>query len=133
MIDQESIRHAIAPLPSTLRDRIFLNLLRKIDEAKAVEKPEKEVEQEVVDTILQELFLNLIEPTEMIEQALDSKILKETPSFKVEFSEMLFDKTFIDKTQSFRDEFWSLVKELGRLESVLSKRQPLNWKGEGEQ
>jgi len=132
-MDQELIRRTIAPLPPTLRDRIFLNLLRKIEEAKALEKPEKEVEQEVVDTILQELFLNLIEPIEMIEQALGSKILKETPSFKVEFSEMLFDKTFIDKTQSFRDEFWSLVKELGRLESVLSKRQPLNWKGEGEQ
>jgi len=132
LIDQELIRRTIAPLPPTLRDKIFLNLLRKIDDAKAVEKPEKEVEQEVVDTILQELFLNLIEPIEMSEQILISKILREAPSFRIEFSEMVFDKFLIDKTQNFRDEFWSLVKELGRLESVLPKRRSLNWKGEGE-
>jgi hypothetical protein len=133
LINQELIRRTIAPLPPALRDRIFLNLLGKIEEAKAVEKPEKEVEQEVVDTILRELFLNLIEPIEMVDQALGSNVLKETPSFKIEFSEMLFDRIFIDKTQGFRDEFWSLVKELGRLESVLPKGQPLNWKGAGEQ
>jgi hypothetical protein len=129
MIDLKLIAETINPLPPLLRARVYSILLRRIEEAKAVEETEPEIEREIIETILQEVFLNLVEPIEMIEKILDAKALKETARFKIEFSEMAFDKNFMEKTQEFKSEFWSLVEELGFLKDVRAHKKQLNWKG----
>jgi hypothetical protein len=128
IIDLKLIAETINPLPPLLRARVYSILLRRIEEAKAAEKTEPEIEREIIETILQEVFLNLVEPIEMIEKILDAKALKETARFKIEFSEMAFDKNFMEKTQEFTSEFWSLVEELGFLKDVRVRKKQLNWK-----
>lgn len=130
MVSLELIAEAINPLPPSLRTRVYSILLRRIEEAKAAEKAETEIEQEIVKTILQEVFLNLVEPIEMVEKMLDAKVLKETLSFKIEFSDVIFDRSFVEKTRQFTSEFWSLVEELGFLKDFRPEKRQLNWKGE---
>jgi len=130
MVSLEYVRRAIVPLPPRLRSSVYSQVLRTIEEARAERKPEDEIEREVVDTILRELFLNLVEPIDMLENMLESKIMRETDGFKIEFSEIFFDKSFIEKTKDFRDDFWSLVEELGRLDVIRPKRRQLDWKGQ---
>lgn len=130
LVSLELVAEAINPLPPSLRARVYSDLLRRIEEAKAADKAEIEIEKEIVKTILQEVFLNLIEPIEMIEKMLEAEVLKETPSFKIEFSDVIFDRNFVEKTLQFTSEFWSLVEELGCLKDLRPEKRQLNWKGE---
>jgi len=130
MLNQEAILKAISPLPARLRNRITLALLGRIEEAKEVEKPQEQIEREAVELILQEIFVNLIQPIEMTREILMSKALKEIPSFKIEFGEMSFDRQFIDENQAFREDFLHMVEELGLSESILAKKKQLDWKKE---
>ena len=133
LMNIKEIQDCIAPLPPRLRSWIFSRISSIIEEATAIGKSEEEIGEEIIDFLLQELFSNLVEPIEMLDEMLKSKLLQEITSFKIEFSEILFDQQFIEKTRGFQNEFWSLVEELGRLESIRSKKNPLNWKGEHTQ
>lgn len=130
MVNMDKIALAIASLPPDLRYRLFSSLSRMLEEARAQERTESEINEEVADTILVNLYSSLIEPLEMIENTLTSKLLKETSSFKIEFSEISFDMQLLDKTREFREEFWSLADRLGRREMLSYKGSSLNWKGE---
>jgi len=84
----------------------------------------------VVLSILQELFVNLIEPLEMIKAILQSRPLAEVSHFKIEFSETTFDKQFIEKQKEFVRSFWSLTRELGFEEEIRPKNKQQQWKSE---
>lgn len=126
------IQECISPLPPRLRSQVFSRIISTLEEANAIGKTGDDVEREVIDVLLQELFSNLIEPIEMLDGMLKSRPLQEIPNFKIEFCEIQFNPAFIETTQKFQNEFWSLVKDLGRIESIRSKKNSLNWKEEGD-
>jgi hypothetical protein len=130
MLDRGIILETISPLPPELRKRILDNLLRRMEEAKDAEKSQTQIEREVVGVLLDELFANLVQPIEMLDKTLASKTLRSISSFKIEFSELLFDRRFLEKTMGFREEFLSLVEELGFSQIILSKKNQLDWKGQ---
>jgi hypothetical protein len=130
MVDRETTLKAISPLPDRLRNRITLALLAKIEEAKEAGKPQTQIEMEVVELILQEIFTNFIQPIEMTKEILISKALKEIPSFKIEFGEMSFGRQFVTEHQSFREDFLKMLKELGLSESFFAEKKQLDWKKE---
>jgi hypothetical protein len=132
MLDMEAILKTISPLPDRLRNRITLALLAKIEESKEVEKPQEQIELEVVELILQEIFANFIQPIEMTKEILFSKALKGTSSFGIEFGEISFDEQFVIKNQALREDFLQMVEELGLSERFFAQKKQVDWKkGEG--
>ena len=128
MLDMEAIRKAISPLPERLRNRITLALLAKIEESKEAERPQEQVELEVVELILQEIFANFIQPIEMTKEILLSNALKETSSFRIEFGEISFDEQFVIKNQALREDFLQMVEELRLSERFFAHVKQLDWK-----
>jgi len=80
MLDEKTIVKALEPIPFPLRSMIYSEVKRRYDEVKADERGEEYLEREVVLSILQELFVNLIEPLEMINAILQSKQLEKVGS-----------------------------------------------------
>jgi len=130
MIDEEKIIKALDPLPLPLRSIIYSEVKRRYAEVKAAEREEEYLKREVVLSILQGLFVNLIEPLEMIKAILQSRPLAEVSHFKIEFSEITFDKQFIEKQKEFVSSFWSLTRELGFEEEIRPKNKQKQWKSE---
>ena len=128
MLDTEAILKAISPLPDRLWNRITLALLAKIEESKEAEKPQEQIELEVVELILQEIFVNFIQPIEMTKEILFSKALKETSSFRIEFGEISFDEQFVIKNQALREDFLQMVEELRLSERFFAQKKQLDWK-----
>jgi hypothetical protein len=127
MIDKQVILEALAPLPPRLRSRIISNLLTRMEEARETEKPQNQTEQEIVETILQEIFTNFIQPIEMAKYILTSQVLGKPESYRIEFQDFVFDSKFIVEMQNFREDFFAMIDELGFTERILSRGKQLKW------
>jgi len=127
-MDLKVIQESISSLPPSLRSQIFSRIVSTIEEAKAFGKEEMDIEKEVIEVLLQELYQNLIEPIKMLGYLLESRPIKEKPNFKVEFSDIQFNPEFIEITQEFQNEYWSLVSKFGNVEKMYSKNNQLKWK-----
>ena len=127
MIHEAAIIKALELLPFPLRSAIYSEVQRRYLEAKAADIEEQRIEREIVLTILQELFTNLVEPLEMIDAILQSKSLRDVGQFKIEFSEISFDRQFHQKGKEFIQGFWSLAREIGVEEEIRPKKRPRNY------
>ena len=129
MIDDSLLQQTLSPLPLALRSSIYANVKRKLEETKSREISQDIQEKEVVLLILQELYSSLIQPLELAKSILHSKQLAGSKSFKIEFSEAVFDSAFIEGTSEFVGNYWALVTDLGFGESI-RRRYKASEKGE---